>query len=47
MCGSIIILEAKSMTAAQAFVENDPYRKAGLFSSVTVNEMKKVMWPGE
>ena len=36
MCGSLIILEAPDHATAIAFTENDPYVKAGLFSSVDV-----------
>ena len=37
MAGSIILLEVEDLAAAQAFAENDPYAKAGLFQSVTIN----------
>ena len=38
MCGSLIIL-----AAAQAWAENDPYAKAGLFANVTLSAWKKVI----
>lgn len=44
-CGSIIIVEMADLAAAQAFAANDPYRKAGLFETVIVRAMKKVIWP--
>jgi uncharacterized protein YciI len=31
------------MAAAQAWAENDPYNKAGLFESVTLSQWKKVI----
>ena len=43
MCGSLIILEVDSMNAAQIWADNDPYNKAGLFQSVTLQEWKKVI----
>ncbi len=36
MCGSLIILEAPDKATAIRFTENDPYVKAGLFSSIDV-----------
>jgi len=43
MCGSLIILECQDLVAAQTWVSGDPYGKAGLFDSVTVQEWKKVI----
>lgn len=43
MCGSLIILQADSLGAAQTWVAGDPYGKAGLFDNVTVTEWKKVI----
>lgn len=43
MCGSLIILEVDSMESAQNWADNDPYNKAGLFQSVTLQEWKKVI----
>lgn len=43
MCGSLVILTCDSLEAANAWVAGDPYGKAGLFSSVTVTEWKKVI----
>ncbi len=34
--GSIVIVEAESMEAAQALAAGDPYAKAGLFASVEI-----------
>ncbi|HEY4123727.1 MAG TPA: YciI family protein [Rhizomicrobium sp.] len=36
MIGSFIILEAENLEAAQHWAENDPYMKAGLFTSSIV-----------
>lgn len=43
MCGSLIILEVDNMAQAQAFVEGDPYGKAGLFESITLDSWNKVI----
>lgn len=45
MCGSCIVLDVVDRAAAEAFVANDPYGKAGLFTSVTIHEFMKVSWP--
>lgn len=43
MCGSLIVLEVDDMAAAQAWADNDPYAKAGLFDDVTLRAWKKVI----
>jgi uncharacterized protein len=43
MAGSLIIVEAPDLTAARAFTENDPYVKAGLFSSIDVRPYRITM----
>ncbi len=43
MCGSLIILDVAGMQAAQTWADNDPYNKAGLFQSVTIQAWKKVI----
>jgi uncharacterized protein YciI len=43
MCGSLILLDVQDMAAAEAWAENDPYAKAGLFSSVELTAWKKVI----
>jgi uncharacterized protein len=43
MCGSLVIVEADSLEAAEAWAAGDPYKAAGLFESVTVTEWKKVI----
>jgi uncharacterized protein YciI len=43
MCGSLVIVEAESLAAAEDWAAGDPYKAAGLFESVTVIEWKKVI----
>jgi len=43
MNGSVIILDLENRAAAEAFANNDPYNKAGLFASVTITTWKKVL----
>lgn len=43
MCGSLLIVEADNLAAAQAWAAGDPYKAAGLFGSVEVIEWKKVI----
>ena len=43
MAGSLVVLDVDDMGAAQAWADNDPYAKAGLFSSVELIEWKKVI----
>ena len=43
MCGSLIILEVPDMAAAEVWAANDPYAKADLFESVSLQEWKKVV----
>jgi uncharacterized protein len=43
MIGSLVILDVEDMTAAQAWADNDPYAKAGLFESVELIPWKKVI----
>lgn len=43
MIGSLIILDVADMAAAQAWADNDPYAKAGLFQSVDLITWKRVV----
>jgi uncharacterized protein len=43
MCGSLIVLDVADMTTAEAWAENYPYNKTGLFESVIVSQWKKVI----
>ncbi|MEO0401750.1 MAG: YciI family protein [Pseudomonadota bacterium] len=42
-CGSLIVLDVPDMVAAQAWADNDPYAKAGLFREVTISAWKQVI----
>jgi hypothetical protein len=41
--GSLLIVEAADETAARALLAEDPYAKAGLFSSVEIKPFKRVV----
>lgn len=43
MVGSLVILSVDSLVQAEDWAKADPYAMAGLFSSVTVQEWKKVI----
>jgi uncharacterized protein YciI len=43
MCGSLVILEVDDMAAAETWAANDPYAKAGLFDSVSLDVWKRVI----
>jgi hypothetical protein len=43
MTGSLIILDVDSLDAARAWSDDDPYVKAGLFESVTIDAWKKTV----
>ena len=43
MRGSLLILEADDLAAAQNWAAHDPYKAAGLFGSTEVVEWKKVI----
>ncbi|WP_347311683.1 YciI family protein [Defluviimonas sp. SAOS-178_SWC] len=43
MCGSLIVLDAENLNAAQDWAAGDPYKAAGLFEGVSVTEWKKVI----
>ena len=42
--GSLLIVNVGSRAAAQAFVDGDPFQKAGMFTSVTITRMRKGQW---
>ena len=44
--GSMLIVEAADLAAAEAMVAADPYTKAGLFESVTVRAWNLVIGTG-
>lgn len=41
--GSMLVIEAEDLAAAQAFAAADPYAKAGLFSQVEVRPFRVVI----
>lgn len=43
MCGSMLVLSVETMAEAEAWVAEDAYTKAGLFSSVELREWRKVI----
>lgn len=43
MIGSLVILDVEDLSVAQAWADNDPYAKAGLFKSVELIPWKKVI----
>jgi hypothetical protein len=43
MIGSLLLMEFPDRAAAEAFAASDPYRKAGLFQSVTITPWRKVL----
>ena len=40
--GSVLVMEFDDRAQAQAFADNDPYAKAGVFESVSIKPWKKV-----
>lgn len=43
MTGSLVILNVDSMAQAEDWAAGDPYAKAGLFASVTLQEWKRTV----
>ena len=39
--GSLLIVNVKTRAEVQAFVDDDPFTKAGMFSAVTITRMNK------
>jgi uncharacterized protein YciI len=42
--GSVLIVNVLGRAEAEAFSENEPFRKAGLFSSVKISRMRRGQW---
>jgi len=42
--GSVLIVNVATLADAEAFSENEPFRKAGLFSSVKISRMRRGQW---
>ena len=43
MCGSLVVIDVADRAAAEAWAAGDPYSKAGLFDSVTIQAWKRVI----
>jgi len=43
MSGSLLVMEFADLAAAQAFADDDPYNRAGLFECVVIRPWKKVL----
>lgn len=43
MVGSLVVIDVADRAAAEAWAAADPYAKAGLFESVTIQAWKKVI----
>ena len=45
--GSLLVVNVGSRAEAKAFVDADPFQKAGMFTNVTITRMRKGQWnPG-
>ncbi|MBH1965948.1 MAG: hypothetical protein I8H77_16505 [Comamonadaceae bacterium] len=45
--GSVLILNVPSLADAEAFSQQEPFRRAGLFKSVKISRMRRGQWnPG-
>ena len=42
--GSVLIINVENLAAAEAFSENEPFRRAGLFERVEINRMRRGQW---
>lgn len=42
--GGVIILDVEERAAAEAFIESDPFTKAGLFATVEVTRWRKAFF---
>ena len=45
--GSVLVINVAGRAAADAFSENEPFRKAGLFSTVKISRMRRGQWNPE
>ncbi len=43
MVGTVLVIAATNLKVLQEFLQEDPYQKAGLFASVTIQKMKVVI----
>ena len=42
--GSAFVIHVKSRAEAQAFSDNDPYTKAGVFNNIVIKRMTRGQW---
>ena len=42
--GSVLVINAPDLAAAEAFSRDEPFRKAGLFRSVKISRMRRGQW---
>ena len=42
--GSLLIVNVESRAEAKAFVDNDPFQKAGMFTDTKITRMRKGQW---
>jgi hypothetical protein len=42
--GSLLIVNVGGRAEAKAFVDGDPFQKAGMFTNVTITRMRKGQW---
>jgi len=45
--GSVLVINVSGRAAAEAFSENEPFRKAGLFRTVKISRMRRGQWNPE
>ncbi len=45
--GGVIIVDTDDRSEAQAFIDNDPFTKGGLFDSITVTRWRKAFFDGK
>ncbi len=45
--GGVIIVDTEDRAEAEAFIQNDPFTKAGLFESISVVRWRKAFFNGE
>jgi len=43
MIGSMLVIDVADRAAAEAFAQNDPYAKAGLFESTVIKRWKRTI----
>ncbi len=42
--GSVLIINVEDLAGAEAFSENEPFRRAGLFARVEISRMRRGQW---